>query len=86
MARHASKQAAELIRMEYAEFPGLRLTFWQAQRLWSLQEDVCREALAALTRSQFLLRTADGAYVRAVSSSGHRENSGCRPTVLSQAR
>ena len=52
MPGHASEHAAELIRMEYPEFPGLRLTFRQAQRLWNLKEDECR----------------DGAYVRAASS------------------
>jgi hypothetical protein len=61
------------------------LTFWQAQRLWNLKEDECREALAMLTRSQFLLRTADGAYVRAVSSSRRGENSDPL-TVLSGGR
>ena len=85
MPRQVFEQAAELIRMETWNFPGLRLTFWQAQRLSNLKEDECREALAMLTRSQFLLRTADGAYVRA-SSSRPGENSGCAPTVLSQAR
>jgi len=34
--------AVELIRMEYAEMPGLSLTFWQAQRLWNLSEEVCQ--------------------------------------------
>ncbi|MGB2716029.1 MAG: hypothetical protein WBC51_17740 [Vicinamibacterales bacterium] len=56
--------AVELIRMEYAELPGLKLTFWQAQRLWNLSQDVCARALRILTDSQFLTRTADGAYVR----------------------
>ena len=54
----------ELMRLEYAELPGLKLTAWQAQRLWGLSDDVCRRALAVLTESQFLVRTVDGAYVR----------------------
>ena len=65
MARHASEQVAELIRMEYVELPGLKLTFWQTQRLWNLPEDLCRQALFVLTQSRFLTRAADGAYVRA---------------------
>ena len=65
MARHASEQVAELIRMEYVELPGLKLTFWQTQRLWNLPEDLCRQALTVLTQSRFLTRAADGAYVRA---------------------
>ena len=65
MARHASEQVAELIRMEYLELPGLKLTLWQTQRLWNLPEDVCRQALTVLTQSRVLTRAADGAYVRA---------------------
>ncbi len=59
--------AVELIRMEYAELPGLKLTFWQAQRLWDLSDELCQRALTALTESAFLSRTADGAYVRSAS-------------------
>jgi hypothetical protein len=57
-------EACELIRMEYAEMPELKLTFWQAQRLWNLSEELCERALTALIRSGFLARTADGSYVR----------------------
>jgi len=56
-------EAVELIQMEYAEMPELRLTFWQAQRLWNLPEELCRRALAVLTASGFLARTSDGAYI-----------------------
>ena len=45
------EDAAELMQMEYAEMPGLKLTFWQARRLWNLSEDLCERALATLTRS-----------------------------------
>lgn len=58
--------AVDLIRMEYDELPGLTLTFWQAQRLWSLSDDQCARALKTLTESQFLMRRADGAYMRRV--------------------
>jgi hypothetical protein len=57
-------EAIQLIRMEYAELPGLRLTAWQAQRLWNLSDQLCDEALAWLVRAGFLVRTADGSYVR----------------------
>ena len=56
--------AVQLIRMEYAEMPGLRLTTWQVQRLWNLSDDLCVRALALLTGAGFLTQTADGAYVR----------------------
>jgi hypothetical protein len=58
------QNAIELIRMEYAELPELRLTFWQAQRLWNLSTDLCERALMSLTGSGFLVRTGEGAYVR----------------------
>ena len=57
------EDAAELIQMEYAEMPGLKLTFWQARRLWNLSEELCERALATLTRSGFLVQTPDGAYI-----------------------
>ena len=57
-------QVVELIRMEYAELPGLRLTPCQAQRLWGLSRDMCTAALTILTDSQFLVRTSDGVYAR----------------------
>lgn len=56
--------AVELIRLEYSELPELRLTFWQAQRLWSFSEELCERALTALITSGFLARTPDGAYIR----------------------
>jgi hypothetical protein len=53
-----------LMQMEYAEMPELKLTFWQAQRLWNLSSELCERALGALIGSGFLTRTPDGAYVR----------------------
>jgi hypothetical protein len=58
------QEAIELIRMEYAEMPDMKLTFGQAQRLWSLSTEICERALDDLTRSGFLARTRDGSYVR----------------------
>ena len=59
------EEAVELIRKEYAEMPGLQLTFWQAQRLWNLSEDLCVRALVALVHTGFLVHTREGRYVRA---------------------
>jgi hypothetical protein len=53
--------AIELMQMEYAEMPALRLTFWQVQRLWNLSQEQCEQALTA---SGFLVLTTDGEYVR----------------------
>ena len=58
------ERAADLIRVEYDEMPGLQLTFWQAQRLWNLTEELCDRALAVLVTSGFLVRTHDGRYRR----------------------
>ena len=52
------------IRGEYHEMPGLCLTQCQAQRLWDLPCDRCEALLTALTEERFLVRTADGRFVR----------------------
>ena len=57
------EDAIELIKMEFLETPRLRLTFWQAHRLWDIPEDVCEEAFKTLTRSGFLKRRTNGIYV-----------------------
>jgi hypothetical protein len=56
-----------IIRGEYLEMPGLRLTRQQAQRLWSLDADTCETLLTMLEASQFLRRTRTGDYVLAFS-------------------
>jgi ribulose bisphosphate carboxylase small subunit len=61
------ERALELIRMEYAEMPDLKLTFWQAQRLWDLSDELCHRALSDLTRCGFLTLLKDGSYIRRVS-------------------
>ena len=60
-----------LIRIcgEYLEMPGLRLTCAQAERLWALDADICRQLLEVLVESRFLWRTKDGAYARLTESS-----------------
>ncbi len=55
----------DVVRIEFAELPAMRLTLAQAQRLWSLEADLCRDVLAALVRDRFLVCTADGCYCRA---------------------
>jgi hypothetical protein len=57
-----------LIRAEYLEIPGLRLTKPQVQRLWGLDAVTCDALLDALERAKFLRRTPANAYVRADSS------------------
>jgi hypothetical protein len=44
--------------------PGLNLTSRQAQRLWSLDEETCREVMSELVQEGFLHRTGDGLFSR----------------------
>ena len=57
----------QLIRAEYLEIPGLRLTKRQVQRLWGLDAVMCEALLAALIDVRFLRCTRHEAYVRAES-------------------
>jgi len=54
-----------LIRAEYLEMPGLRLTKPQMERLWGLDPLRCEALLDALIDSRFLRRTGKDSYVRA---------------------
>jgi hypothetical protein len=56
--------AAQLLRMEYAEMPGLALTAQQAQKLCDLSSEQCTGALEILIEIGFLKRTASGLYLR----------------------
>ena len=57
----------EVLRRVQGEFleMRLRLTEAQARRLWGLDAEQCRALLGALVDAKFLLRTRDGAFVRA---------------------
>ena len=55
----------ERIQGEFAEMPGMRLTFRQAQRLWGLDLPTCRSLLDALVGMGFLIRSPEGVYARA---------------------
>ena len=52
------------IKGEYLESPGLRLTTPQAQRLWGLDDTVCRQALEELIDAHFLTRFPNGSIGR----------------------
>ena len=54
----------QLIRGEYLEIPGLRLTKPQVRRLWGLDAVTCEALLAALVDVRFLRCTRDEVYVR----------------------
>jgi len=53
-----------LVRAEYAEMPGLKLTERQIQRLWCLDATLCDAVIASLMAGRFLKRTRGDAYVR----------------------
>jgi hypothetical protein len=52
-----------LVRAEYREMPGLRLTQRQAQRLWNLDRPTCEAVLDELEAARYLRRTSDDSYV-----------------------
>lgn len=62
---HPDPRLLHRIRDEYLDLPGLNLTPRQAQRLWSLDENTCREAMSELVREGFLHRTGGGLFTRA---------------------
>lgn len=49
---------------EFDEMPGLRLTRWQAQKLWALDAGSCDRVLRVLVDRRFLTQITGGAYVR----------------------
>ena len=51
-----------LVAAEFAQQPGLRLTFAQVQRLWALPERECREILDYLLDTRQLAQDEDGQY------------------------
>ena len=55
----------ELVRAEYDELPGVRLTSVQAQRLWGLDDATCRRLLQRLVDDDFLVRTGENVFCRA---------------------
>jgi hypothetical protein len=61
---HTANPLLTRIKAEFLEMPGLKLTPWQAQRLWGLSAKECDEALNALVDGSFLHRTSGGAYSR----------------------
>jgi hypothetical protein len=51
------------IEAEFRAIPNLRVTRWQAARLWDLDQNECDEAIAALVRNR-VLRETPGGFVR----------------------
>jgi len=53
----------DIVRAEYLEMPGLRLTRRQAQRLWALDGATCDALLDMLESTHFLRRSPRGEYM-----------------------
>jgi hypothetical protein len=56
------------IQSEFFEMPGLRLTKTEAQRLWSLDPQLCDRLFDALVLAHVLEKTPHDAYVLAGST------------------
>lgn len=65
LTRITVEECMELIRREFLEMPGLRLTLAQACRLWDVCPGDCQAALDRLIAQGFLRHTSDGQYARA---------------------
>ena len=61
------------VRAEYREMPGLRLTLAQAARLWGVDRATCVGLLDVLVKAGFLVRRADGGYVRSDAGPRRRQ-------------
>ena len=48
------------IESEFRDLPGLRLTRWQAARLWSLEAAECEMVLKRMVAARVLRETTDG--------------------------
>ena len=57
--------AAERVRAEFEEMPGLTLTMPQASRLFGLEQDVCKTIVERLVTAAYLRYTQTGAVTRA---------------------
>lgn len=58
------EETLQRVQGEFREMPGLRLTPAQASRLWGLDAVSSQALLDALVDAHFLLRRADGTFMR----------------------
>jgi hypothetical protein len=63
------EELCSVVRAEYLEMPGLRLSKPQVQRLWNLDSLMCETMVSDLVSLGFLRRTPDGEYVLAARTS-----------------
>lgn len=60
----AREQVVQRMRCEFAEMPGLHLTFAQVSRLLGLRPDICRRILTSLVSEGYLRTQEGGQYCR----------------------
>jgi hypothetical protein len=63
--RNASEDVINVIRGEFNEMPGMKLTRDQFCRLWNLESDEAERVIRFLTSSRFLQRDRENRYGRA---------------------
>jgi hypothetical protein len=59
---HVLDKIARLIKEEFEEAPGLRMTVHEASRFWALDEMTCGQVLTRLEESGFLAKGVDERY------------------------
>lgn len=59
------RESLEIVRAQFQESPGIRLTKSQVMRLCGLDDGACLDILGALVQDNFLRLKPDGCYVRA---------------------
>jgi hypothetical protein len=52
----------QVIREEFEEAPGLRISVEEAARFWDLDQETCGQVLARLLTAGFLAKGVDGRY------------------------
>lgn len=58
--------AAERVRAEFEEMPGMTLTVQQASRLFGLEEALCQAIVERLVKASYLRWTQTGTFTRVV--------------------
>jgi hypothetical protein len=82
MAPKSESELLRVMRAEFLEMPGLRLTIAQAQRLWNLDRVTCERMFQTLIARRFLCRAPDATYMWTGMDSPRRPGAfGRRPAV-----
>jgi hypothetical protein len=69
----APSEWTQIVRGEFLQIPGLRLTRKQIQQLWGLSSETCDRVLETLVNQRFLQLTPDGYYVHGGPNAAPRQ-------------